>query len=96
MVKAKKAESHLKSFIEYQDKMYLPGYYLGGKISPALKAKTKVGGYLMVASGIFLLLFYNIQLFSNYSLENMGWIVPIAFASLLIIVGLKFIRLNSH
>jgi hypothetical protein len=82
--------------IEYQDKMYLPGYYVGGKIHPALKAKTKVGGYLMLASGIFLLVIYLIQTIMNFSIENISMIIPIGFAILLVIVGCKFIKINKN
>lgn len=96
MKQRKKEESYLDSFTEYQDKMYIPGYYVGGKIHPALKAKTRVGGYVMVIGGILLLCFYLIQLFSDISLENIGWIMPIAFALLLITAGFKFIKINSR
>ncbi len=44
----KKKESYLDSFKDYQDKIYSPGHYVGGKIHPALKAKTKAGGYFRV------------------------------------------------
>ena len=96
MKEEKKEESYLDSFKEYQDKMYMPGYYVGGKIHPALKAKTKAGGYLLIVTGIFLLAFYLFQLLKNFSFENIGLIMPIAFAILLIVVGYKFIKINVH
>ena len=89
-------QDYLDSIKEYQDKMYLPGYYVGGKIHPALKAKTKVGGYLMIISGVFLLPFYIFQLLNNLSFDNIGWIMPVGFAILLILVGFKFVKTNSQ
>lgn len=96
MKQRKREEDYLDSFKEYQDKMYIPGHYIGGKMHPALKAKTKAGGYGMVIAGIFLLSFYLIQLLSDLSFENIGWIMPIAFSLLLITVGFKFIKINAH
>lgn len=92
MSKRSKTGTYLESFNQYQGKQYLPGYYVGGKIHPALKAKTKVGGYLMLIGGSFLFLFYLFQLLIDLSFNNIGWIMPIIFSILLIIVGIKFIR----
>lgn len=96
MKEKKKADSYTESIKKYQDKQYLPGYYVGGKIHPALKAKTKAGGYAMLIVGIFLLFFYVAQLLADFSVNNLGWIIPAAFALLLIIVGVKFIKTNPH
>ncbi len=96
MKKQKSETNYLESFTEYQDKMFMPGYYVGGKIHPALKAKTKAGGYLMVIGGVSLLSFYLFIFFQNFALENISVIIPIAFALLLIMVGIKFIKLNSQ
>jgi hypothetical protein len=96
MSKSKLKDTYTEAFEEYQDKQYLPGYYVGGKMHPALKAKTKAGGYAMLIGGIFLLVFYSFQLIGNLTLENIGWIIPMAVAIMLITVGIKFIKNNSR
>ncbi len=96
-MKKKKNGSYLESFKEYQNKMYIPGYFIGGKIHPSLRAKTKVGGYGMVIAGTFLFTFYLLQLVTKFSIESIVWLlIPIAFSTLLILVGVKFIRINSN
>lgn len=94
-MKKKKGESYLDSFREYQDKMNLPGYYTAGRIHPALKAKTKAGGYALLIGGIFLLCFYLVQLVSDFSIEKVVWVFPIGVAVLLIIAGMKLIKRNG-
>jgi len=96
MTKNKENTNYIESLKEYQDKQYLPEYYTGGKIRPALKAKTKSGGYLLLFGGIFLLDFYLYQLVNNFAFEDFGWIFPIGFSVLLIIEGVRFIKLNRH
>jgi hypothetical protein len=96
MERQKKEDGYLKSFREYQNKIYLPGYYVGSKIHPALKAKTKIGGYSMVIAGILLLVLYLPQLVINFAVEKTQLIVIAVIALLLIIVGIKFIKINSH
>lgn len=96
MKKRNKTKSYTETFVEYQSKQYLPGYYVGSKTHPVLKAKTKAGGYLMLIVGIFLFCFYLFQLINNLSSENIVWIGPIGFSILLIIVGFKFIKHNFH
>lgn len=91
----KKKQSYLDAFIEYQDKMYLPGFYTGSKIPLGLHARTKVGGYVMTIVGIILFVVYLFLALSSSSLENILCIVPLMFAVLLIIVGIRLIRIIS-
>lgn len=37
-----------QEFLEHQNKQYLPGYYLGGKIPLMFRAKTKAGAYWLI------------------------------------------------
>jgi hypothetical protein len=96
MKKARKEESYIETMIDYQDKRSLPGAYIGGNLHPAFKAKTKAGGYFMLLGGISLLGPYSLLLLIDFRLENLGWIIGIVFAILLVIVGIKFIRHDSH
>jgi hypothetical protein len=96
MSKGEKEESYLESLKEYQDKMYVPGYYTGNKVHPALKAKTKAGGYLMIISGAVILFFSLFSSFSSFSFENIGGFVFMALALLLILAGLKFIKSRQY
>jgi hypothetical protein len=91
-----KQETYLDTMIKYQEKQYSPGAYLGGDIHPALQAKTKAGGYAMVAGGTFLLPIIFYHLVTHFSLEEIPIITPLLFALLLILVGIKFIRNNSN
>lgn len=93
--KIKKEKSYLETTIEYQDKRSLPGAYVGGDLHPAFLAKTKAGGYFMFLGGIFLFGVYTLLLIMDFRLENLGWIIGQIFAILLIIVGIKFIKLNK-
>ncbi|MBP9797787.1 hypothetical protein KBC70_01430 [Candidatus Woesebacteria bacterium] len=87
-----KKNNYLESFIEYQDKQYLPGAFLGGEIHPALKAQSRIGGYLMIIAGTFLFVFYMSPLFGNLPIDNVLRLFPLVFSSLLILVGWKFAR----
>ena len=92
-----KKTSYLSSFIDYQDKMYLPGSFLGGEIHPALRAQSRVGGYLMIITGIFLLIFYVSPLIGNISIEEDNdtlafALFPLLFSILLIFVGQRFTK----
>jgi hypothetical protein len=96
MKKRKKEESYLNIMKDYQNKMNLPGSYLGGNLHPIFISKTKTGGYFMLLGGIILFFFYSFFLFWDFKVENIGWILGILFAVLLIVVGIKFIKLNSQ
>lgn len=90
-----KVNNYTDSFVEYQGKQYIPGYYIGSKIHPLLKAQTKTGGRIMIIVGIFLFVVYSFQLINNFSLTNIGWVMPISVSLLLIMVGQKFVRKNQ-
>lgn len=88
---------YLDSFIDYQDKQYLPGSFLGGDIHPALKAQSKIGGYLMIITGILLFMFYVSPKSGNLPIEEdtltlFFWVFPAVFSVLLILVGFKFAK----
>lgn len=73
--------------------MYLPGYYLGGRLPPFLRAKTKAGGYFLLITGVIALISsYTLILNNQISLENIGGIVIILYGVLAIMVGVKFIN----
>lgn len=93
-MKKQKEKTYTASIKEYQNKMYQPGAYTNGTIHPALKAKTKVGGYGLIVAGVLLFIFGFIQLL-NPSLINMGGILHFFLAILLIIVGIKFLKQNT-
>lgn len=94
-VTKQKEKIYSESLKEYQEKIYSPGHYTGGRIHPALKTKTKAGGWGMILAGIILLIFGITQLL-NFSLINMGGIFHLFLSTLLIIVGIKFLRQNFH
>ncbi len=92
----KKRNSYLESIKEYQNKMYLPGFYTGGKINPYLLAKTKAGGYFLLLTGSMCLIIFLIQLLRPISIENLAAILfLLLYAILALTAGIKFLCLNK-
>lgn len=92
----RKRNSYLESIKEYQNKMYLPGFYTGRKINPYLLAKTKAGGYFLLLTGSMSLLIFLIQLLRPIRIESLAILFFLfIYAVLALAAGIKFIRLNK-
>ena len=87
MNKKNNKSDYLDSFIEYQGKQYLPGYYVGGKIHPSFKSKTKTLGYFLLFEGIFSIILAIVIIIASTQFENETKIYTIFSAFLVIILG---------
>ncbi|MDO8658584.1 MAG: hypothetical protein Q7K55_07610 [Candidatus Levybacteria bacterium] len=88
MTKKNNESDYLDSFIEYQGKQYLPGYYVGGKIDPSLKSKTKASGHLLLFGGVFSLILAPIFIIISTPFDDTTRMYTISSAILIVIVGI--------
>jgi hypothetical protein len=101
-MKKKKEENYLEKFIEWQNKQYLPGYYVGGRMNPMFVGKTKAGGYFLLFSGIItiftaiLYLLFGSDPFEPKLFSVIGAISLWGPAGVLqILVGIKFLHAHA-
>lgn len=100
MCMKERKESHIDDLKEWQRKQYLPGYYLGGKIHPIFKQRTKGLAFGLIVLGIFFVLFgLGFVLFgrTGESWLNAGWFS--VFGVLLLVAGISIgihLQKKSH
>jgi hypothetical protein len=90
MGKRRKRRSSIDDWVEWQDHIFVPGYWVGGRIPPFLRGKrpNKVG-YILLAQGIFCLvvpvLFCGLGLTRSQRMWSLDseWINVVALAAVL-------------
>jgi len=96
MQKTSDTNNYLDDLKEYQDKQYLPGYYVGGKLPLALKYPTRRLGWVFLVFGLFMAVVLLIAMITGGSsdswlstAENIG--LPTVFLVLYVLIGLRLI-----
>ncbi len=88
-------EDPIEQWKEWQNNMYNPGYYTGGRIAPIYKSKTAAAGALLIISALIGLSLVVVQTLSgSLDLSSTSMIIVQLSISLLTVVvgGVIFFR----
>jgi len=90
-------DNYIEDLKEYQDKQYLPGYYVGGKLPLALKYPTRRLGWLFLflaaLSVVFGLISWSAGDFSWSSIMDggIGNLLPLVIIILYLLIAIKLL-----
>lgn len=87
--------NYVEEIIEWQEKQYLPGEYLGGKLPPHLRWPTRRLGFVFLSCSIIGFVFVATEiptLITSSWVDNLGSITVITMTVLTFLAAIKILR----